>query len=160
MQWLALLPNSKKILGLNPLSDWAFSVWRLHVLFRYTGFPPQSKHTVSGIKLPVIGDSKLGEWLAVSVLACPVTWPVWCAQTYIHPASLGMDETLEHIPGCVAGVAWSPVFYFFVYFFLKIRRTFFFFDCNIAYCTSTTSPPNPKMNVCVQNGFFSVFHIL
>ncbi len=32
VQWLALFPHSKRVLGLNPPADWGPSVWNLHVL--------------------------------------------------------------------------------------------------------------------------------
>ena len=46
MQWLALLPHSKKVLGLNLSQD--VSVWSLHVLpvsaWVYSSFLSQSKN--------------------------------------------------------------------------------------------------------------------
>lgn len=39
--WLALLPHSKKVVGLNPA--WGLSVWSLYILFRHSSFLPQSK---------------------------------------------------------------------------------------------------------------------
>ncbi len=72
MQWLALLPHSKRVLSLNPPANWGPSVWSLHVLLMptwvfsgYSGFLPQSKH----MQVRLIGDSKLP--IGVSVSGCP-----------------------------------------------------------------------------------------
>ncbi len=47
VQWLALSPHSKRVLGLHPPADWGPSVWCLHALLvparvfsRYSGFLP------------------------------------------------------------------------------------------------------------------------
>ena len=73
MQWLALLPHSKKVLGLNLSQD--VSVWSLHVLpvsawvySMYSGFLPHPKNMLSGDRL--IGDSKLPVGVNVSVDGC------------------------------------------------------------------------------------------
>ncbi len=70
VQWLALLPHSKKILGLNPPPDWGLSVWSLHVLVvpacvfsQHSGFLTQSK----GMQVRLTGDFKLPVGVNVSV---------------------------------------------------------------------------------------------
>lgn len=49
VQWLALLPHSRKVLGVSLLGDWGLFVWSLYMLpvpvwvsSVYSGFLPQS----------------------------------------------------------------------------------------------------------------------
>ncbi len=66
VQWLALSPHSKRVLGSNPLANWGPSVWSLPVLLVPPWVPPASSHSPKTCKL--IGDSKLG--VNVSVSGC------------------------------------------------------------------------------------------
>ncbi len=56
VQWLALSPHSKRVLGLNPLADWGPSVCSLGFLF----------HQSKDMQVRLIGDSKLATGVTVS----------------------------------------------------------------------------------------------
>ncbi len=92
MQWLALLPHSKRVLGLNPPADWDPSVWSLHVLLvpagvfsGYSGFLPQS----TDMQVRLICDSKLPVGVSVS----------GCLSLYVGPmpAGIGSSTPTTHL---------------------------------------------------------------